>query len=188
MQPSSLTDFELLCRLIGRKAAARLYRGSLRAIMERGTVHHAAQAKLSIAWELMQRVLAEELKAAPIFESPNIVRQYLELFYAGRAYESFMVLYLNTHHRLIVVEEVFRGTLTQTSVYPREIVRQSLELNAAAVVLAHNHPSGVSEPSRADEHLTASLKQALSLIDVRVIDHMIVGMGQTTSMAERGLL
>jgi len=188
MKPSPLTDYELLCHLIGRKTAKALYQGSLRAVMERSDVHNPRHEKLAIAWELMQRVLVEELRTAPVFESPSTVRQFLELFYVGRAYESFMVLFLDTHHRLIVAEEVFRGTLSQTSVYPREIVRQSLELNAAAVILAHNHPSGVAEPSRADEYLTASLKQALSLIDVRVIDHLIVGMGQTTSFSERGLL
>jgi DNA repair protein RadC len=100
----------------------------------------------------------------------------------------FAVLFLDVQHRLIKLEELFQGTLTQTSVYPREVARRALMLNAASVVLAHNHPSGVAEPSRADEFLTQSLKTALALIDVRVLDHLIVGRGQVVSMAERGLV
>lgn len=188
MQLSRLTDFELLCRLIGRRAAHRRYRGSLRALLGESDLEQPGQATLAVAWELMQRVLAEALHSGPVLESPTIVRQYLELFYAGRGHESFTVLYLDTHHRLIVAEEIFRGTLSQTSVYPREVVKQSLQVNAAAVVFAHNHPSGLAEPSRADEYLTTTLKQALALVDVRVIDHMIVGSDRTTSLAERGLL
>lgn len=188
MQPSRLTDYELLSRLIGRKAASLLYRGSLRAVLTNITSKDPGWEKLSVAWEVMQRVIAEKLHSAPVLESPQTVKSYLQLFYAGRGHESFTVLYLDTHHRLIAVEEMFRGTLSQTSVYPREIVKQSLQLNAAAVVLAHNHPSGVAEPSRADEYLTTTLKQALALVDVRILDHMIVGAEQTTSMSERGLL
>jgi DNA repair protein RadC len=98
------------------------------------------------------------------------------------------VLFLDHQHRLLELEEMFRGTLTQTSVYPREVVRRAMALNAAAVILAHNHPSGLAEPSRADEYLTQSLKSALGLVDVRVLDHLVVGRGQVVSMAERGLL
>ena len=99
-----------------------------------------------------------------------------------------MGLFLDSQHRLLVADEMFRGTLTQTSVYPREVVRRALALNAAAVILAHNHPSGVAEPSRADEHLTQALKAALQLLDVRVLDRLVVGRGQVVSMAERGLM
>ena len=106
----------------------------------------------------------------------------------GRAHEVFAVLFLDAQSRLIALEEMFRGTLTQTSVYPREIVKRSLDLGAAAVILAHNHPSGAAEPSRADEFLTQTLKSALSLVDVRVLDHLVVGQGQVVSFAERGLL
>jgi DNA repair protein RadC len=102
--------------------------------------------------------------------------------------EVFAVLFLDGQHRLLKLEEMFRGTLTQTSVYPREIVRRALELNAGAVILAHNHPSGVAEPSRADETLTQTLKSALQLVDVRVLDHLVVGQGTVISFAERGLL
>jgi DNA repair protein RadC len=99
-----------------------------------------------------------------------------------------MVLYLDAQNRVLADEELFRGTLTQTSVYPREVVRRALQLNSAAVILAHNHPSGAAEPSRADEFLTQSLKSALQLVDVRVLDHLVVGRGQVVSFAERGLL
>ncbi len=98
------------------------------------------------------------------------------------------MLFLDSQHRLLQLDEMFRGTLTQTSVYPREVVRRALQLNAAAVILAHNHPSGAAEPSRADEFLTQSLKRALQLVDVRVLDHLVVGRGQVVSFAERGLL
>lgn len=188
MQYSRCSDYELLCRLIGRRAAVQLYRGALRPIFSESGSRNAAHDKLAAAWELMQRLIAEELRTGPLFDSPGAVRSYLQLYYAGRTYESFMVLFLDGAYRLIVAEEVFRGTLSQTSVYPREIVKQSLQLNAAAVMFAHNHPSGVAEPSRADEFLTQTLKQALALVDIRVIDHMVVGVGQITSFAERGLL
>ena len=188
MQHSRCSDYELLCRLIGRRAANTLYRGALRPIFTETGEPTAARQKLATAWELMQRVIAEELHTGPIFDSPTAVRNYLKLFYAGRDYESFVVLFLDNGYRLIVVEELFRGTLSQTSVYPREIVKQALKLNAAAVMLAHNHPSGAAEPSRADEYLTQTLKQALALVDVRVVDHMVVGGDQTTSFAERGML
>ena len=115
-------------------------------------------------------------------------RTVMLLQLGGLAHEVFAVLFLDAQHRLIRLEEMFRGTLSQTSVYPREVVKRALALNAAAVVLAHNHPSGVAEPSRADEFLTQSLKSALALVDVRVIDHFVVAGDQLVSMAERGLL
>jgi len=188
MHHQRLTDYELLCRVIGRRSASRLYRGALRPIFSNTNGQASGQARLLAAKELMERVIAEPLYEGPALESPQIVRDLLQLLYAGRGHESFCVLFLDATHRLIVEEEVFRGTLTQTSVYPREIVKQALQLNAAAVILAHNHPSGVPEPSRADEFLTQSLKSALALIDIRVLDHFVVGGGKTTSFAERGLL
>ncbi len=188
MQYTRCTDYELLCRLIGRRAANLLYRGALRPLFNDGGKRNHAQETLSVAWELMQRLLAEELHSGPVFASPTAVQSYLKLYYAGRDYESFMVLFLDSSNRLIVAEEVFRGSLTQTSVYPREIVKQCLKFSAAAVMLAHNHPSGAAEPSRADEFLTQTLKAALGLIDVRVLDHIVVGSGYTVSFAERGLL
>lgn len=120
--------------------------------------------------------------------SPASVRDYLRLKFAGLEHEVFVVLYLDTQHRLIAAEELFRGTLSQTAVYPREVVKAALRQNAAAVIFAHNHPSGVAEPSRIDELLTMSLKQALSLVDCRALDHFVVGGQQVVSFAERGLL
>ncbi len=136
----------------------------------------------------MRRWLDEELRRECTLNSPGSVRDYLRVIFAGQEYESFVVLFLDAQNRLIACNEMFRGTLTQTSVYPREIVKESLRLNAAAVILAHNHPSGVAEPSRADELLTASLKQTLSLVDVKVLDHFIVAYSQVLSFAERGIL
>jgi DNA repair protein RadC len=120
--------------------------------------------------------------------SPVAVRDYLRLTLQHRPVEVFMGLFLDAQNRVIAAEELFSGTLTQTSVYPREIVRRALVLNAASVIFAHNHPSGVAEPSRADEMLTQALKQALATVDVRVLDHFIVGSGSALSFAERGLL
>jgi len=123
-----------------------------------------------------------------VFDSPDAVKQYLQLHIGSRPYEVFAVVFLDVQHRMIALEEMFRGTLTQTSVYPREVVTRAIHHQAAAVVLAHNHPSGNIEPSRADESLTQTLRAALALVDVRVLDHIIVSPGQSFSMAERGLL
>jgi DNA repair protein RadC len=120
--------------------------------------------------------------------SPDAVRDYLRLYFAGQGHESFVTLFLDAQHRLIAAEELFRGTLSQTSVYPREVVKRALQLNAGAAIFSHNHPSGVCEPSRADELLTQSLKQALALVDVRVLDHIVVADDKAVSFAERGLL
>ena len=121
-----------------------------------------------------------------MFDAPARVKEYLALHLGGLEHEVFAVLFLDSQFRLLRLEEMFRGTLAQTSVYPREVVKRALALNAGAVVLAHNHPSGAAEPSRADEHLTQTLRQALALVDVRVLDHLVVGRGQVTSFAERG--
>lgn len=120
--------------------------------------------------------------------SPQAVRDYLRLRLADREHEVFVALFLDNQNRLIACEEMFRGTLTQTSVYPREVVKAALKHNAAAMIFSHNHPSGVAEPSRADELLTTALKLALALVDIRVLDHIIVAGEKTTSFAERGLL
>ncbi|MBX3637594.1 MAG: DNA repair protein RadC [Rubrivivax sp.] len=148
----------------------------------------AKRAELLAVMEIARRALAQQLKAAPVFDSPQRVKDYLALHLGGRAQEVFAVLFLDGQHRLLRLEEMFAGTLTQTSVYPREVVRRALALNAGAVVLAHNHPSGLAEPSRADEYLTQTLKSALALVDVRVLDHLVVGQGQVVSLAERGLI
>jgi len=137
---------------------------------------------------LAQELLVEELASRSVFDSPRAVSDFLKLHFAGQPHESFAVLYLDAQHALIAFEELFRGTLTQTSVYPREVLKRSLQHDAAAVVLSHNHPSGSAEPSRADELLTQALKAALLMLDVRVVDHIIVAGGRSLSFAERGLL
>jgi DNA repair protein RadC len=135
------------------------------------------------------RVLEGRMRAnGPLLTSPEAVRNYLRLRIADLGHEVFIVLFLDAQHRLIACEEMFRGTLSQTSVYPREVVKAALKHNAAAVILSHNHPSGLAEPSRADELLTAALKQALALVDIKTLDHFVVGGTSTISFAERGLL
>src|SRR5262245_43632034 len=124
----------------------------------------------------------------PVLNSPATVRDYLRLSISAREHEVFCCAFLDAQNRVIVLEEIFRGTLTQTSVYPREIVKRALHHNCAAVIFAHNHPSGVAEPSRSDEALTQALKQALALVDVKVLDHFVIGAGHAMSFAERGLL
>ena len=144
--------------------------------------------RLNIARELLLRDLHEQMCNSPVMSSPQILRDWLRLHCAGLQHEVFLVLYLDAHHRLIEAEELFRGTLSQTSVYPREVVKGALTRNAAVLALAHNHPSGEAEPSRADELLTQTLKSALSLVDVRVIDHFIVAGDTVVSFAEFGLI
>ncbi|HWP19278.1 MAG TPA: DNA repair protein RadC [Burkholderiaceae bacterium] len=148
----------------------------------------AKRAELVAVLELARRALASELQARPVFEAPQQVKDYLRLHLSGKPHEVFAVLFLDAQNRLLVMEELFRGTLTQTSVYPREVVKRALAHNAAGVLLAHNHPSGLAEPSKADEYLTQTLKSALALVDVRVLDHFVVGHGDVVSFAERGLL
>lgn len=148
----------------------------------------AKRAELMAVLELARRALQQPLRERPIFDSPRAVGDYLQLQLGTRMHEVFAVLFLDTQHRLIVLEELFRGTLTQASVYPREVVLRALHHHAAAVVLAHNHPSGVAEPSRADEMLTQNLKAALSLVDVRVLDHVVVAATGWRSMADLGLV
>ncbi|MEP7282552.1 MAG: DNA repair protein RadC [Rubrivivax sp.] len=148
----------------------------------------AKRAELAAVMEMARRALAQQAQATPVFDAPATVKDYVALQLGGRPQEVFAVLFLDAQHRLIRLQELFTGTLTQTSVYPREVVKAALAAQAAAVILAHNHPSGVAEPSRADEFLTATLKAALALVDVRVLDHLVVGRGQVVSLAERGLM
>jgi DNA repair protein RadC len=148
----------------------------------------AKRAEITAVMELARRSLAQELAERAVLTSPQQVKDFLQLKLAHLGHEVFAVLFLNAQHQLVELEEMFRGTLTQTSVYPREVVKRALELQASAVILAHNHPSGVAEPSRADEYLTQTLKAALQLIDVRVLDHLVVGRAGVVSFAERGLL
>lgn len=148
----------------------------------------AKRAQLLAVLELSRRALAQRLRERTVFDSPEAVKHYLQLHLAAKAHEVFAVLFLDNQHRLIAMEEMFRGTLAQTSVYPREVVLHALQHQAAAVVLAHNHPSGAVQASPADLALTQVLRSALGLVDVRVLDHIIVAPGAGLSMAEQGLL
>lgn len=185
---TSLSDVDLLAKLIGANESRRIYRGSLQPLFAQSAEDQAAHEICCAARELTRRWLDEELRRECVLTTPSSVRDYLRLFFVGQEYESFMVLFLDAQNRLIVAKELFRGTLTQTSVYPREVVKAALRENAAAVIFAHNHPSGVAEPSKADEQLTTALKQALSLVDVKVLDHFIIAEASALSFAERGLL
>jgi DNA repair protein RadC len=148
----------------------------------------AKRAQFAAAIELARRAIKEELKAGAALTSPAAVRDYLRLALGGRSHEVFVCMWLDAQHRVIRFDEPFRGTLTQTSVYPREIVKMALQINAAAVIFAHNHPSGVAQPSQADELLTHNLRDALALVEVKVLDHFIIAGNQAISFAERGLL
>jgi len=148
----------------------------------------AKRALLRAVLEVARRCLEEDLKAGAALTSPGAVRDYLRIQIGSLSHEVFVCLWLDAQHRVIESRELFRGTLTQTSVYPREVVKAALASNAAAVIFAHNHPSGVAQPSQADELLTRNLREALALVDVKVLDHFIVAGRQALSFAERGLL
>ena len=204
--PAALSDAELLALLLrtGLPGKNALQMGQ--ELLDRfggvgGLLHTTAEALKSIkglgpakraeivaVLELARRALAEELMEKTLFSTPQVVRDYLQLQLGSRPHEIFAVLFLNSQNRLIALEEMFRGTLTTTSVYPREVVIRALALNAASVVLAHNHPIGAAQPSQADEALTRTLKAALALVDVRVLDHFVVTASRAISMAELGLL
>lgn len=154
----------------------------------KGLGGNAKRAELGAVLELARRALGEQLQAREAMSQPALVHDYVQLHLGQLGHEVFAVLLLDAQHRLIRFAEMFRGTLTQTSVYPREVVRLALECGASAVVLAHNHPSGQVQPSRADQLLTQTLREALALVDVRVLDHVIVGPGQSLSMAQKGWL
>ena len=148
----------------------------------------AKYVQLKAIFEMSRRALLEEMRTGDTLNSPLAVRNYLQSLLRGREQEVFIVIFLDAQHRVIESEEMFHGTLTQTSVYPREVVKRSLAHNAAAVIFAHNHPSGVAEPSQSDRLLTEALKQALQLVDVRVLDHFIVAGAGCLSFAEKGIL
>jgi DNA repair protein RadC len=216
--PHALSDAELLAVLIGcgrkGRSAVELARvliadfGSLRELLSAdrtrwvhehapgkgfGTSRHAGigparYATMQAALELTRRHYRESLRVGPALNAPDATRKFLLAQLRDRPYEVFCCLYLDNRHRLIAFEELFRGTLNGASVYPREVLRQTLFHNAAALILAHNHPSGALEPSQPDELITSRLRDALALVDVRVLDHFIVGDGRCFSFAEQGLL
>ena len=187
LSPGRVSDMELLSQLIGTQECQRLYSGSLQPFfgIDSG---EGVPIQCLVARELVKRWLAEEMEGRAVFATPDAVKDYLKLHFAGREYESFVVLYMDAQNCLLAVEELFRGTLTQTSVYPREVVKSALRINAAGVMFSHNHPSGSVTPSRADEHLTQTLKAALALVDVRVLDHLVIAGNNALSFAETGLL
>ena len=148
----------------------------------------AKRAEILAVMEMARRALAQQLQSVPEFHNTHLVKDFVSLHLKGRSQEVFLVLYLDASNRLLKAEEMFEGTLNHTNVYPREVLKRVLALNAAAVVLAHNHPSGQAEPSRADVELTQTLRAALQLVDVRVLDHIVVGQGGVVSMVERNLI
>lgn len=196
-----LSDRELLSILLGEEGESYSMRSlaelfGLRVMRHEKPIGVAEEVltyampdRLMAARELLRRALEEDFEeSSDSLSSPASVRDYLRLFLGGQEFEGFVALWLDAQHRLIAGMELFRGTLTQTSVYPREVVKKGLALNAAAVIFAHNHPSGVAEPSQSDRMLTEALKQALSLVDIRVLDHFIVADTTVMSFAERGLI
>lgn len=203
---ASLTDAELVAVIlatgapgatvldVARAVIARcgglagLARASPAALASIRGVGVGKAARLAAGIEVARRVTLADIARGDALTSPDAVRDYLRLALVPETVEVFVGLFLDSQHRLISAEELARGTLAQTSVYPREVVKTALARNAAAVIFAHNHPSGVAEPSRADELLTQSLKSALSLVDVRTLDHLVVAGPRVTSFAERGLL
>lgn len=204
--PQALSDAELLAIFLrtgirGRSAvdlARDLIKrfGGLRALLDadrprfcsvRG-LGNAKYAQLQAVLEMTRRHLLENLRRHDALQNPRDTRRYLTARLRGHPYEVFACLFLDSRHRVIACEDLFRGTIDGASVYPREIVRRGLYHNAAAVILAHNHPSGIAEPSQADRRLTGRLREALALVDIRVLDHLVVGDGEAVSFAERGLL
>jgi len=204
--PASLSDAELVALMLrtgvaGRPAVdiahellvrfgriSRLLAAPVPDIAAVAGVGAARAAQFAAALELARRSLWEETQARDSLASPMAVRGYLRLRMQHLGHEVFWAVFLDAQNRVIAAEELFRGTLTQTSVYPREVVKQALAHNAAGVILAHNHPSGVAEPSVQDQALTRSLAESLALVDVKVLDHFIVAPGACLSFAERGLL
>mgnify|MGYP006162249963 CR=1 FL=1 len=180
--------FQLSEELLGPDGIAGLLQATAQSLKLVKGLGPAKQAELLAVFELSRRALSQQLKERAAFQTPNAVKHYLQLQLAHKNHEVFAVLFLDNQNRMLALEELFRGTLSQTSVYPREVVLRALHHQAAAVVLSHNHPSGSVQPSKADEHLTQTLKASLALVDVRVLDHIIVGQGQALSMAEQGLM
>ncbi len=204
--PAALSDAELLAIFLrigcAGKSAVDLARellvdfGGLRPLLEasqadfcRGLgLGSAKYAQLQAVLEMARRHLQASLQAGDLLTSPQLVRQYLSARLRHQPREVFCVLFLDNQHRLLACEDLFFGTIDGASVYPREVVKRALARNAAAVILAHNHPSGIAEPSQADRRITERLREALELVEIRVLDHMVVGDAEVVSFAERGLL
>lgn len=200
------SDVELLATLMAAgagdaratDAATRLLSrfGSLRVLLHADTsallacdgIGHARLALLRALPEIARRYYAESLPRGETIRSPADTEAFLKARMRDLPHELFCCLFLDNRHRVLAFDELFRGTIDGTSVYPREVVKEALAINAAAVILAHNHPSGVAEPSQADERITRRLKSALDLVDIRLLDHLIIGHGRATSLASRGLL
>ena len=182
------STLELLSQLLGKRVAKRLYRGSLTDLFLDETVPEDVKLRLRASRELVQRWLLEDMCQQPVLANPKTARDYLVIHYAGQEREVFGCLFLDNRNRLIRFDEVFHGTIDGASVHPREVVKLALARNAAAVILAHNHPSGVAEPSQADELITVRIRDALALVDIRVLDHLVVGGTAVTSLAERGVI
>lgn len=193
------SDIELLSAVMGARATAiqLLDRfGCLRSLLHASTedllncngIGNARLAALRALPELARRYFDESLPCGEVIRSPADTELFLKARMQHLDHELFCCLYLDNRHRVLRFDEMFRGTIDGTSVYPREVVKEALSVNAAAVILAHNHPSGVAEPSQADERITRRLKSALELVDIRLLDHLIVGEGKATSLASRGLL
>lgn len=185
MDTNTLNDRDLLALLVGEKTATKLYRGSLVSLLF-GDNDHRPHPKLSAALEFSTRLLYEKTVHGPPITHPKEMGRYLATHFIGKQQEVFVVAFLDTRHRVLGIEEMFRGTIDGTEVHPREVVRAALRRNAAACVFAHNHPSGNAEPSAADRSITIRLKQALALVEIRVLDHLIVAEQSIVSLAERG--
>lgn len=198
MEIEKMSNTELLALLVGKRAARNLGERRLSQIFGFGVVAsdlaveeraiYDVYPELSAARELIARCFLEKMESGEAMTSPQIVKRFLCSRIGNLEHEVFWCLWLDTRHRLIAFDEMFRGTLNMTSIYPREIVKRALRLNAAAVIFAHNHPSGSVEPSRSDELITYEAKKALDLVEVKVLDHFVVGATEALSFAERGLL
>ena len=194
-----MSDEELLARVVGGKDLAKrllrrfgglypLLHADLALLTAEPGVGGGRSALLHALPELARRYFEESLPVGTAIRSPADTEAFLHAKIRHLGHEMFCCLYLDNRHRILRFDQLFRGTIDGTSVYPREVVKEALAINAAAVILAHNHPSGVAEPSQADERITRRLKSALELVDIRLLDHLIIGNAETTSLASRGLL
>lgn len=199
-QLNQMSNIELLTLLVGEELASNLgtkYLSELfgfmnpRSVMVSSGEHHTyyhLHPNLGAAKELISRCFLEQMTSGESFSSPDVSKKWLCTMLGNLEHEVFWCLWLDSQHRLITAEEISRGTINQASVYPREIVKQALAVNAAAVILAHNHPSGLLDPSSADIQLTVGLKKTLDLVDVKLLDHIVIANSSGVSFAERGLL